>query len=74
MAMTAWAAKVWRSAICFSVNGWTTSPADHDGAERHAFSQQRHHQSLSGFEADRARMRARVSAYSVSGSASKSSM
>ena len=41
MAMTAWSAKVSSSLICFSVNGRTSSAANHNRADRNTLTQQR---------------------------------
>ena len=42
IAITAWSAKVWRSAICLSENGRASRAADGDRSDRRAFAQQRH--------------------------------
>ena len=51
MAITAWAAKVWSSAICFSENGGRHARAQGDGTDRSSLSQERHRQVLSGIPA-----------------------
>ena len=45
IAITAWAAKVSRSSICLSENGWTTSRRITMETERHSFAQERRHES-----------------------------